>query len=477
MFTMFLWIPLYGSGKFAKLSTSEKSVVPNVPVFSIHYKGEELKCYPIQYLQPTFYQKLVDFRCIRSDIKPTDSRIEKLLDDGEATGLDETNRIKDQIKLKKEIGTMYTVKIEERYASIPWKASIIASRKLKSGYFQKYLSWILPSRLYISARPQYASVIGTEDMEFRDGGSRGGFFYFHQLDNGLELTFQNESKINWSNISSIINVSNNSESTRRLQYFDLAKDELTLLAGKYWSPYYDLAGITDHFMAYGATSSGAYNDKSDGGASGTGRSNRSIQTTINRKGHLSSRLQYQATHHPNDDINTDYSYGLAGNIVYDGWKDMKVGVAAAYGKFKEITPDMNLAGINGNDISYIAGISYKWQKNLVTNANISYTRNHMNDNNGTYFNGIGAELYLRYDFTDSIRFACGGNWLKPRDSRYKGKYNIRNIIISLQYTFEKKTFDDLVYAEVSIPSGGSAANGEKFETSIAFGLRYLFNLW
>jgi predicted porin len=312
-------------------------------------------------------------------------------------------------------------------------------------------------------------------MTLRDGGSRGGFFYYYQFDGGLELTLQHEAKINWSDISSFVNVSNNSESTRRLQYISLRKDDSSLLAGKYWSPYYDIAGTTDKFMAYGGDSSGTYNAGGDGGASGTGRSNRSLQLFFDKLGDFSTRLQLQATHHPNDDVNSDYSYGAAGNIIYKGWGNTRVGVSVAYGKFHEITTEMRAIGIEGNDLSYIAGISYKWG-DLLANAVISYTRNHMNDDQGIYFDGVGAELYLRYDFSKSIRFACGGNWLTPRDSSYMGQYSMKRSIFSLQYTFGGKTFDDLVYAEISIPKG-HLANGDAMNPSIAVGMRYRFNLW
>ncbi len=460
--------------KTISLLSDKEEKVPDVPTFSLNFKGEALTCYPTRYNEKHFYERQIEYRCIRKDIKITDTKISSTVSDGEATGQEETKRLQDEIKNKQNIGSIYTVQVPERYARTPWRASNIAERELRSGFFQNYLKWLLPAKLYLSARPQYAGTNDGQDMKFRDGGSRGGFFYYYEFGDDYELTFQHEAKINWSNISLFVNVSNNSDSARRLQYISLAKGDISFLAGKYWSPYYDIAGTTDRFMAYGAESSGAYNDSGDGGASGTGRSNRALQVRISGNDNFSAKLQYQPTHHPNDGVNSDYSYGLAGNIIYKGWSNIKAGVSIAYGKFNEVTTEMREIGIDGNDLSYIAGISYRWN-NLSANGVLSYTRNHMNDDQGIYYDGTGAELYLRYDFTKSIRFACGGNWLKPRDSNYHGQYNMKKSIFSLQYTFGRKTFDDLVYVEVSIPKG-HLSNGDAMEPSVAVGLRYLFNL-
>ena len=456
------------------LSRSEK-VVPNVPPFYVDYKDEALKCYPIQYIDDTLNGRQIEYRCIKKNIDITPEEIGAFIDNGEATGTDETVRMREEVKYKKNIGTMYTVKIAERNAYRPWKASFMAKRELDNGLFFRYLRWMLPAKLYISVRPQYAGSRNDQSMELRDGGSRGGFFYYYAFESGYELIFQHEAKINWSDASSFINLSNSSESTRRLQYVNLSKNKIGILGGKYWSPYYDIAGMTDHYMAYGSEAAGAYNDSGDGGASGTGRSNRAIQAYIDNYDDFRVRLQYQPIHHPNSDINSDYSYGLAGSFIYRGWQNTKVGASVAYGKFKQVTPQMEAIGIEGSDLSCIAGISYVW-KDLTINAVFSYTRNHMNDDQGIYFDGVGTELYLRYDLSDSIRLAAGGNWLYPKDSDYRGKYDIRKPIVSLQYTFGKKNYDDLVYIEITFPKGHTAS-GEGTGTKVAVGLRYLFNLW
>ncbi|MGB5506791.1 MAG: hypothetical protein WBM70_08900, partial [Sulfurovum sp.] len=79
-----------------------------------------------------------------------------------------------------------------------------------------------------------------------------------------------------------------------------------------------------------------------------------------------------------------------------------------------------------------------------------------------------------YDVDESLRIAGGGNLLLPTNNDYMGEYSIKDIILSLQYTFGEKTFDDLVYIEVSLPNG-KLANGNSRDANIAIVLRYLLD--
>lgn len=223
-------------------------------------------------------------------------------------------------------------------------------------------------------------------------------------------------------------------------------------------------------MAYGAQAGGAFNSGTDGSLSGTGRAYRMLQARTDKETYEGT-VQVQLKHSALQNFNTDYSYAAAGSFIYKGWEAIKAGVSVDYGKFEEITSEMQSVGIDGNDFSSIAGVTYKRNKYSV-NTVFSYTKNHMSDDEGTYFDGIGAELYMRYDIDESFRLAGGGNWLLPRDDDYEGQYSIKDIIFSLQYTFGEKTFDDLVYLEVSLPDG-KLANGDSRDVSVAIGLRYL----
>ncbi len=99
-------------------------------------------------------------------------------------------------------------------------------------------------------------------------------------------------------------------------------------------------------------------------------------------------IQVQLKHDTLSDLNSSYDYTVAGSFIYKGWEGIKAGVSVDYGKFDYITSDMLNIGINGNELSSIAGLTYKKDKYGV-NAVLSYTKNHMSDDNGTYFDGVG----------------------------------------------------------------------------------------
>ena len=441
--------------------------IPDVPSFELEFEGEELKCLPNKLIRKKTHKNLIEFICIKKNIAVLLPDKEKLSTEDEK-GRNKVKKLRQELEEKVNTGVVYRVEIPQNYAKQPWLARKTAKEVLNKSYYGKYLRWFLPAKLYASLRPQLAHTGDEGGFTFKDAGSRGGFFYYYSFDNGYNLTVQHESKINLKD-KHFINVSEASGSYRRLSMISFGKEDNTVLYGKYWSAYYDIAGVTDHFMAFGASGSGAFNNQGDGGASGTGRPDNMLQFHRDQEKY-SATLQYQTSH---SDDGKEYSYGVAGSFIYKGWEESKVGASVAYADFKNINEVMRYKGIDGNDISTIVGYSYSKGK-FMANAVISYTQNHMNDDNGTYFDAVGTELYLRYDASESIRLAGGINTLNPTDNDYEGEYNIKRLILSLQYTFGEKTFDDLVYIEVYIP-GGNDADGEKLNTSVAIGLRYLID--
>ena len=443
------------------------SPIPDVPEFSVTYEGEVLLCSPVELIKKKTLKNHVKYQCQR---KYSDQKSHQ--NQEEAHGHEETQRLKKDLKNKIDQGTVYSVEIPLYAAHRPERAQILAEQQLKDNPYGKYLRMILPAKLYISLRPQLANSGDDGQMELRNAGSRGGFFYYHQFSNDMEMMFQYEAKIDLEDDISFINTSEASQSNRRLGYFALKSGDNTLIMGKYWSAYYDIASFTDRYMAYGAQSSGAFNSGTDGSFSGTGRAYKMLQARTSKETY-DGTIQVQLRHDTLSDLNTSYNYTVAGSFIYSGWEDIKAGVSIDYAKLDHISSDMRNIGIDGNEFSSIAGLSYKKEKYAV-NAVLSYTKNHMSDDNGTYFDGVGAELYMSYDIDESFRLAGGGNWLIPRDKNYEGEFSIKDIILSVQYTFGQKIFDDLVYLEVSFPNG-KLADGENRDVSVAVGLRYLLD--
>lgn len=451
----------------ADKGSDPKNLIPDVPEFSTTYQGESLLCSPTGLIKTKTHKDLVSYECQK---KYTGEKIEKK--QYTEPGLAETQQLKKDVQNKIAKGTIYSVEIPLYYAKSPRRAKIIAQRQLNNKPHGKYLRMLLPAKFYLSIRPQFSNSGEDGKIELRNGGSRAGFFYYHQFKNDMELMFQYEAGVDSKGDTHFINLSDVSDSNRRLSYFALKYMDNSIIVGKYWSAYYDIAGFTDRYMAYGAKSSGAFNSGTDGSPSGTGRAHKMLQVRRIQDTY-DATLQVQYKHDALRDLNTDYSYTMAGSLIYKGWKDIKLGASIAYGKFDEMSPEVEAVGIDGNDLSSILGVTYQ-KDNYGVNAVFSYSKNHMSDDQGVYFDSAGAELYMRYDIDDSFRLAGGGNWLFPEDNDYKGQYSIKNVILSLQYTFGEKTFDDMVYVELSLPNG-KLANGDNRDSSIAIGLRYLLD--
>lgn len=259
----------------------------------------------------------------------------------------------------------------------------------------------------MSLRPQFGNNGDEKGMRLKDGGSRGGFFYYQLIGDAIELMAQYEAGISFNSDVPFINISDGDNSTRRLSYLSLKYQQINILLGKYWSAYYDIAAFTDYFMAYGAQAGGAFNNSTDGSESGTGRPDRLVQLSYQNE-QYNYKIQMQTNHPAPGNIDTEYQYGVSGSLIHKGWEDIRWGASFAYAKFDEITPSMNSIGIYGNDQSYIVGFTYK-QKKFSINSVLSYTKNHINDDQGIYFDGLGTEIYLRYNISDEFRIAGGIN--------------------------------------------------------------------
>jgi predicted porin len=447
-----------------------KDNIPDVPTFDIEYNDKDLKCYPIRVIKKKYYQDRVEYYCINRDIKISDNSIVDDID--KEHGQIDTEQLITASKDKIDQGAIYKVDILLSDAKSGYWSAFMAKQQLnKKNRLLNYIDILLPAKYYISLRPQLGNNGSKKGMKFRDGGSRGGFFYYKEFGNQIEIMSQYEAGISFNSDVPFINISDGDNSSRRLSYISLIYHNESIVIGKYWSTYYDIASFTDYFMAFGAQASGAFNNLSDGGDSGTGRPDRVIQIKT-KHDRYKIKLQFQPTHLAPENIDTEYQYSLSSSIIYKYSDYLYIGASIAYAKFDNITEHMADIGIDGNDQSYILGFTYKRDRYSI-NSIVSYTKNHMNDDLGIYFDSIGTELYLQYDISDSIRIAGGSNIMLPTSGDYLGSYSIKTNILSLQYTFGAKTYDDLIYIEVSTPRG-RLSNGDTLDLSVAIGLRYLF---
>ena len=458
---VFSLLPLIADDKSNAIPNNTST--PDVPEFSITFQGDTLVCTPTELIKTKTHKDLVVYECQKGNI---DYEIEKKQD--EERGHAEIQRLTSDVKSKIDQGPVYSVEIPLHDANTPRRAKRIALQQIKNKPHGEYLRMILPAKLYMSIRPQLGNTGDDSEIKLKDGGSRAGFYYYYQWSNDLELMFQYEAGLDWDSDTPFINASDASNTNRRLSYFAAKYLDHSLILGKYWSAYYDIAGLTDQFMTYGAQASGAFS----AGPSGTGRSDRMVQFRTEQDTY-NATVQVQLRHDALRGWDTDYAYTIAGSLMYKDFQNIQLGASIAYGKFDEITSGMRNDGIDGDDFSSVLGLTYRMD-DFSASTVFSYMKNHTVDDQGVYFDSAGAELYMRYDIDESFRVAGGGNWLFPEDDHYNGKYNIKNLIFSFQYTFGEKTFDDMIYAEVSLPNG-KLSNGESKDARIAIGLRYLLD--
>ena len=459
-----VYLLLTSSISFADIN----STLPNVPSFSFFYKEKNLQCKAEKIIKKRNHRDFIQYSCKSEDTSTVE----------EGTffaneGRSESERLRTDIKNNGLRSMIYTVQLSSKDAHRPRILATTAYRQLEHKFDGELLDRLLPARFYISFRPQLANSGVESEMKYRNAGSRAGFYYYHLFNNEMELMTQYEAKIKNNDDKAFIDFSDLSNSNTRLGYVSLKYEDYSILYGKYWSAYYDVADFTDYFKAYGKQGTGAFNNGGDGSESGTGRVANMIQLHVKKESYTIT-AQYQFSHDASNNLDTNYQYSTGASFVYNGFENIQLGTAFSYAKFYEITPLLKGLGIEGHDQAYIIGMTYKKDK-FVVNGIFSYTKNHMNDDQGIYFDSVGAEFYMHYDVSKNIRVAGGGNWLIAHDTDYAGNFSIKKGLLSFQYTFGKATFDDLIYLEVAF-SHGNLANGDALKPTVAIGLRYLFDL-
>lgn len=157
----FLALPLIADNDF----------IPNVPEFSITFQDEALLCTPTGLIKTKTHKEFVTYQCQKAYTNDMSQRAQNV-----EPGHAEIKRLSKNVQNKIAQGTIYTVEIPLHDAKSPTKSRIIAELQLNNMPYGKYLRMLLPAKFYLSLRPQFANSGNDEKMEFRSGGSRGGFF-------------------------------------------------------------------------------------------------------------------------------------------------------------------------------------------------------------------------------------------------------------------------------------------------------------
>ncbi len=424
----------------------------------------------------------VTYNCSKNDLISEDTNGTKvyhcatleekqLLDNSDARGAAETDRLKQAIIDKTEgVKRVVLIKSKEGNESGMWKPLY---------YTLNAVGKVLPAKAYLSLR--FAELYNNGEFAFTDQDTRGGLFYYKAFKNNFKLSFQYEASIQFSNKGNIIGSATQADVNNtaflfgtRLNYLSLEYNDVTMVMGKYWGVYYDIAGMTDKYMVFGTLGSSVYN-LTDGGGAGTGLAADVLQLRVQKDVY---NLGLQVQYHPQSLpilYSGIYAYTAGFSLFYKGLENgIKLGLTGNYAVFDKGS-DFNTSRLSGkgeDDIALLAGLSY--QKNKISvDFTLGASNNHVTDDVGNGIIGMGSELYVRYRLEENWRFAFGYNLLLPDKRYYSGQYALKDYIASLQYAFNKE-YTQLMYLEGK-HSTGTNADGSKMLDSAVLGFRYLLD--
>ena len=338
---------------------------------------------------------------------------------------------------------------------------------------------------YASAR---AHVINNYDVETSetstkvgDGNSRAGvraeweykpgWYVYSRAEIGLLL---------FDTYSTRTGTSSDNELDLRLAYVGLDHENLTLTAGKNWSAYYKVAGVTDRFAIFGGSASGTYHAGTAGEASGIGRAKDVFQASVyvnpgeklfrNIKP-FNVNVQYQL----GQDIpfagteKYDYSYGMS--AVLETKSEYALGIAYNFASVPDGRAAIQDAGIEG-DATALAISTRMYGNRWYAGLLVSKLNNMQTTDQNRYFNATGVELYAQWEVMDNWWLIGGANALEPdSEDPDVGMYRVRYVVLGGRYSFD--SFKRMAYVEYRIDEG-RRFDGGRNKDELTIGVRWDF---
>ncbi|HNU01040.1 MAG TPA: porin [Acidobacteriota bacterium] len=289
-----------------------------------------------------------------------------------------------------------------------------------------------------------------------------GYAFFGQLELGVNVVNQNP-EIVVSGDSGMAYGEGSEAVKSRIGRVGVETPFGTFSWGKQYSPYYDVAGLTDMFFTFGSEASGAFGTD-DGGISGTGRSEQAFQYR-HRFGpvHVGAQVQNRTWTDENASFADTYGF-MAGLDVTSS-----LTVAAAFNQVRDGVDKPKLNQPKRGDQAFIVGGRWSHGPFQVA-ADYAASLNHEVDDQDVYFNGRGVELYSQYDVGSKWSFGGGFNYLWSAGG-HPGEYRRLNGLGSVTFHFNQ-TLD--VNAEIKI-EGSRATDGSALRHSVlAWGVNYYF---
>ena len=327
----------------------------------------------------------------------------------------------------------------------------------------------------------YDVVTGDQSIRVGDGNSRAGARAEWEYRSGWYLYGRGELGFNLvDNFTTRGAQVGDDDFDVRLGYVGIDHENLSIVAGRNWSAYYQVAGVTDRFAIFGGSASGVYNARTAGNATGTGRADEVIQGRLYVTpgegffGNLKPfrlNLQYQLGQQipfvPGEKY--DFSYGASAFLETNN--EYSIGIA--YNRAEVPVDRMAIlnAGIDG-DASALAFTTRAYSNRWYAALLFSRLRNMEVTNEGRYFNGTGIEFYAQWEFKENWWLIGGANVLEPdSDDPDVGAYRVRYAVIGGRYSFD--SFRRMIYVEHRLDDG-RLVDGSLPKNELTIGVRWDF---
>ena len=321
--------------------------------------------------------------------------------------------------------------------------------------------------LYGSLRVRF--IEADSESELQNGSSRVGARIRRELDSGFAVVGRVEWQVNLVDNPTILTVSESTDSalqsTRNRNAFDTRLGWLGLdlneygrfQFGKQWSPYYDVAGWTDRFNVFGAAALGAFTSGTDGGETGSGRSEQAM-VWRGEYDELKLAVQYQA-----QGLGSQSSESYAGSLRYAPTSWMELGAAFNEVKLGDVG---GVVAFDDDPRALIAGVKMTFDRWSVAAAYSDQRQFELGTagSQATLFDAEGYELYLSYAASERLSLYGGGNWRSADDDGIDGNSDIEDYLLGAQWNLDEST---MAYIQ------GRAAE-ERGVDALVLGLRYNF---
>lgn len=323
------------------------------------------------------------------------------------------------------------------------KETVDADSSNSSGIIATLKDTLTP---YGSLRVRVVSTSGASEIQ--NGSSRIGLRIRREVSPSFAIIGRAEVQVNLVDDPTILTLGDSTGSelvteenartfSTRLGWlgFDMGRaGRLTL--GKQWSAYYDVAGWTDQYYVFGATSVGVFTGGTDGGAFGTGRAEQAL-VWRNDFGRWTVGLQFQVK---GESSQNAQSIGASLRARVTDWLTLGIAFNAAGLSDVEGVDDVVL--FSDDPRSIVVGLQID-KGRLKLAATYADQRQNELGNIGddlALFDSTGFELYARYGLDDRFGLIGGGNWRDSDDDALNASADIEHYFLGFDWHFHEKSF-------------------------------------